>query len=128
MQLVTAAISTNDRLNGFDYRIYHRSFQKQELLYLEHTALPDDDPDINAWGRRLIELLSFQVNRDQAKTKSQLAVELIDEMEASDVAPNAYVVDSSLFTPVVIRRIQQTIPKESFRKVTVSVRHKERTR
>ena len=157
IQLVTAAVSTNDRLDGFDYRIYHRSFQKQERLYLEHTTLPDDEPDINAWHRRLLELLNFELHKGQAKTKSQLAVELIDEMEASDVAPNAYAVDSSLFTPVVIGRIQQTdkpwladsqknrilyhkgqeyncetfqqtIPKESFKKVTVSVRHKEHTR
>ncbi len=157
MQLVTAAVSTNDRLDGFDYRIYHRSFQKQERLYLEQTALPDDEQDINAWRKRLMELLSFQVNKEQAKTKSQLAVELIDEMEASDVAPNVYAVDSSLLSPVVIGRIQQTdkpwvadsqrnrilyykgqeyncetfqqtIPKESFKKVTVSVRHKEQSR
>jgi hypothetical protein len=155
--LVTSAISTNDRLDAFDYRIYHRSFQKQERLYLEHTASPDDEQDINAWRRRLLELLNFQLHKRQAKTKSQLAVELIDEMETSQVAPNAYAVDSSLFTPLVIGRIQQadkpwiadsqknrvlyhkgqqyncetfqlTIPKESFRKVTVSVRHEERTR
>ena len=157
MQLVTAAISTNDRLDGFDYRIYHRSFQEQERLYLENTALPDDEQDINAWRRRLMELLSFQLHQREARTKSQLAVELIDEMEASEVAPNAYAVDSSLFTPVVIGRIQQsdkpwvadseknrilyykghqyncetfqeTIPRKSFKKVTVSVRHKENTR
>ncbi len=157
IQLVTAAISTNDRLDGFDYRIYHRSFEKQELLYLEHTSLPDDEPDINKWRRRLIELISFQLHKRQARSKSQLAVELIDEMEASEVAPNAYAVDSSLFTPLVIERIQQsdkpwiadsqynrilyykgqeyncetfqqTIPKESFKEVTVCVRHKQRTR
>jgi hypothetical protein len=67
MQLVTSAISTNDRLDAFDYRIYHRNFQKQELLYLEHTALPDDETDINAWRQRLIELLSFQSHKDQSK-------------------------------------------------------------
>ena len=141
IQLVTAAISTNDRLDGFDYRIYHRSFEKQERLYLEHTALPDDEPDISKWRRRLIELISFQLHKRQARSKSQLAVELIDEMEASEVAPNAYAVDSGLFTPSVIERIlyhkgqqyncetfQQTIPKESFKEVTVSIRHKERTR
>jgi hypothetical protein len=157
MQLVTSAISTNDRLDGFDYRIYHRNFQKQEGLYLKHTALPDDEPDINAWRQRLMELLSFQSHKEEAKTKSQLAVEMIDEMEASDIAPNAYAVDNSLFTPLVIERIQQsakpwladseknrvlyhkgqeyncetfqqTIPKELFKKVTVSVRHKEHTR
>jgi hypothetical protein len=102
--LVTSAISTNDRLDAFDYRIYHRDFQDQELLYLEHTALPDDEQDINAWRKRLVELVSFQLNRKQAKTKNQLAAELIDEMEDSDIAPNAYVVDSA---PSVIERIQQ---------------------
>lgn len=157
IQLVTAAISTNDRLDAFDYRIYHRSFQKQERLYLEQKVLPDDEPDISLWRRRLIELLCFQLHKHQAKTKSQLAVELIDEMEVSQVAPSAYAVDSSLFTPPVIERIQQadkpwiadsqknrvlyhkgqeyncetfqlTIPKESFKEVTVPIRHEERTR
>jgi hypothetical protein len=36
IQLVTSAISTNDRLDGFDYRIYHRSFVQQEKLYLAY--------------------------------------------------------------------------------------------
>jgi SRSO17 transposase len=157
IQLVTAAVSTNDRLDGFGYRIYHRSFQRQERLYLEHTGIPDDEPDPDAWGGRLVELLNFELHKRQAKTKSQLAIELIDEMESSGVAPNAYAVDSSLFTPTVIERIeqsdkpwvadsaknrilyykgqryncetfQQTIPKESFKEVTVSINGQERTR
>jgi len=157
IQLVTAAISTNDRLDGFDYRIYHRSFQQQERLYLEHTTLPDDQLDRKAWEARLVELLSFQSHKLQAKTKSQLAVELIDEMESNELAPDAYAVDSGLFDPVVIERIQKaekpwvadseknrvvyykdkqyncetfcdTIPKESFQKVTVWVRRHEYNR
>lgn len=56
IQLVTAAVSTNDRLDGFDYRIYHRSFQRQERLYLEHTALPDDESDVDTLRNRLVEL------------------------------------------------------------------------
>ena len=161
IQLVTAAISTNDRLDGFDYRIYHRSFQRQERLYLEHTGIPegipDDEPDSDTWRRRLLELLSFQLHKRQAKTKSQLAVELIDEMESSGVAPNAYAVDNSLFAPPVIGRIeqsdkpwvadsaknrilyhksqryncetfQQTISKESFKEVTICINGQERTR
>jgi len=157
IQLVTAAVSTNDRLDGFGYRIYHRSFERQEHLYLEHTALPDDKPDIDTLRNRLVELLSFQLHKRQARTKSQLAVELIDEMESSEIAPNAYAVDSGLFAPEVIDRIeqsdkpwvadsaknrvvyykdqryncetfQQTIPKESFKEVTVHIRGQERTR
>lgn len=159
IQLVTAAVSTKDRLDGFDYKIYHRSFQKQERLYLEHTALPEseEEPYAGAWRRRLIELLSFQLHKQQAKTKSQLAVELIDKMEATAFAPNAYAVDSGLFDPIVIERIQQsnkpwvadseknrilyykeqryncetfqkTIAKESFKEVAVSVHHQEYSR
>jgi len=157
IQLVTAAVSTNDRLDGFDYRIYHRSFEGQEHLYLEHTGMPHDEPDPGRWRRRLVELLSFQLHKQQAKTKNQLAVELIDEMESSAIAPNAYVVDSGLFAPEVIERIeqsdkpwvadsaknrivyhkdqryncetfQQTIPKEFFKEVTVHIRGQERTR
>jgi len=165
IQLVTSAISTNDRLDGFDYRIYHRSFVKQEKLYLENTALTakEQNNSINesvnesVCQSRLIELLNFELHKQQAKTKDQLAVELIDEMESSDLAPDAYAVDSSLFVPVVIERIQQaqkpwvadseknrilyhkgqsyncetfnqTISKESFRETTITIRHQEQTR
>jgi hypothetical protein len=157
IQLVTAAVSTNDRLDGFGYRIYHRSFERQERLYLEHTGIPDDEPDSDRWHRRLVEVLSFQLHKQQARTKNQLAVELIDEMESSGIAPNAYAVDSSLFAPEVIGRIeqsdkpwvadssknrilyykdqqyncetfQQTISRESFKEVTACINGQERTR
>ncbi len=104
-----------------------------------------------------MELLSFQLHKQQARTKNQLAVELIDEMESSGVAPNAYAVDSGLFAPEVIERIeqsdkpwvadsaknrtvyykdqkyncetfQQTISKELFKETTVHIRGQERTR
>jgi len=107
IQIVTAAISTNDRLDGFDYKIYHRSFVKQEKLYLENTPLTTEEHNISTWQGRLIELLNFQLHKQQAKTKDQLAVELIDEMESSELAPDAYAVDSGLFDPVVIERIEQ---------------------
>jgi len=169
IQLVTSAISTNDRLDCFDYKIYHRSFVKQEKLYLENTSFTAEEQDnsnnesVNesVCQSRLIELLNFQLHKQQAKTKAQLAVELIDEMESSresnKLAPDAYAIDSGLFDPVVIERIQQaqkpwvadseknrivyhkgqsyncetfnqTIAKESFKETTISIRHQEQTR
>ena len=107
IQLVTSAISTGDRLDAFNYRIYHRSFEVQEKRYLQHTAISDSQPDKTALGRRLAELLCFERNLRQAKTKSELGVELIDEMEQSPIAPNAYAVDSGLFTPTIIGCIEQ---------------------
>ena len=57
--------------------IYHRSFLKQEKLYLEHSSVPTEEQDISILHNRLIELLNFQLHKQQAKTKDQLAVELI---------------------------------------------------
>lgn len=84
-------------------------------------------------------------------------MELIDEMEASPVAPDAYAVDSGLFTPTVIHRVEQlnkpwvadseknrilyhkgnsyncetfnaTLPQEAFQAITVRLGQQEKTR
>jgi len=157
IQLVTSAISTGDRLDAFNYRIYHRNFESQEKRYLEHTAVPDAQTDKAVWGRRLAELVAYRRNRLQALTKSQLAVELIDEMEESPAAPNAYVVDNGLFTPTIIDHVEQlckpwvadskknrvlhhknnryncetfnaTLPPEVFKETTVCLGQREKTR
>jgi len=157
IQLITSAISTGDRLDPFNYRIYHRSFELQEKRYLEHTAVPDAQTDKAVWERRLAELVAYRRNRLGTKTKSQLAVELIDEMEESPVAPNAYVVDNGRFTPTIIDHVEQlkkpwvadskknrvlhhnnsryncetfnaTLPPEVFKETTVCLGQREKTR
>jgi len=96
-------------------------------------------------------------NRLQAKTKSELAVELIDHMEKSPLAPNAYAVDSGLFTPTIINRVEalnklwvadseknrilhykgsryncqtfdQTLKPQAFKEVTVRIGRQDKTR
>ena len=157
IQLVTAAISTGERVDPFDYRIYHRSFETQEKRYLHHTAISNSEMDKAIWTRRLTELLAYQRNRLQAKTKSELAVELIDHMEKSSFAPNAYAVDSGLFTPTIINRVEalnkpwvadseknrilhykgsryncqtfnQTLKPQAFKEVTVRIGRQDKTR
>jgi hypothetical protein len=107
MQLVTAAIATGERCDGFDYRIYHRFHQQAELAYLEHTRLPPDEPDRGKWLQRLIELLTYELHRRQHQTKPQLAAALIEQMAVSEVAPDVYTVDSALFAPVMIEAIEK---------------------
>lgn len=107
IQLVTAAIATGDRCDGFDYRIHHRGHQKEERAYLEHTRLSPDGPDREKWLQRLVELLAYDLHRRQHQTKPQLAAELIEQMEASETAPDVYTVDSALFAPVVIETIER---------------------
>jgi hypothetical protein len=104
---VTAALATGDRCDGFDYRIYHRFHQKEELAYLEATRLEADEPDREKWLRRLVELLAYDLHQRQHQTKPQLAAELIEQMEASNPAPDVYTVDRALFAPVVIEAIER---------------------
>ena len=78
IQLVTSAISTGEWVDLFDYRIYHLDFETQEKCYLEHSAVSDSETNRAIWERRLEELLAYQRNRLQAKTKSELAVDALD--------------------------------------------------
>ena len=58
IQLVTAALATGDRCDGFDYRIYHRFHQEQELAYLQATRPSPEEGDRQPWLRRLVELIA----------------------------------------------------------------------
>jgi hypothetical protein len=107
IQWVTAAIATGDRCDGFDYRIYPRFHQEQELAYLQATRPSPEEGDWQPWRRRLIELLAYEGHRRQHKTKPQLGAELVEQMGASAMAPEVYTVDSALFAPVVIEAIER---------------------
>ena len=107
IQLVTGAIATGERCDGFDYQIYHRFHQEQELAYLQATRPSPDELNRQPWLRRLVELLAYDLHRRQHKTKPQLGAELIEQMETSALAPEVYTVDSALFAPAVIETIEQ---------------------
>jgi hypothetical protein len=135
-----------------------------ETMELSHENLKKNTKTFRAFtgfdvGEFQILLHAFTIawERYVQQHRLPLAVKLIDEMGTSKLAPNAYAVDSSLFTQQVIGRINQsekpwlvdsekdrivyykgeeyncetfcqTIPKASFQKVTVKVRHHEYTR
>ena len=104
---MTAAIATGDRCDEFDYRIYHRFHQEQELAYLQATRPSPEEGDRQPWLRRLIELLAYDVHRRQHKTKPHLGAALVEQMGASAMAPEVYPVDSALLAPVVIEAIER---------------------
>jgi hypothetical protein len=96
MQLVTAALATGERCDGFDYRIYPRFHQQAELAYLEHTRPAPAEPDRGKWLQRLVELPAYELHRRQPQTKPQRAAALIEQMAISEVAPEVYTVVSRL--------------------------------
>ena len=156
MQVVTSAISTPTRCDGFDFRIYHRFFQKEERAYLEvaHPASEEQDP--KRWGSYLGALLAYHLHQREHKTKPQLAVDLLEKMEKSGMAPDCYVVDNGLFSPILIQAVEShhkpwvadsektrllfekgkkyhlkdyeaQLPDKAFRRHTLTVQRKKRT-
>ena len=82
------------RCDGFAYRIYPRFHQEQELASWQATRPAPAEGDCPPWLRRLVELLAYELHRRQHKTKPQLAAELIEQMDASEMAPDIYTVVS----------------------------------
>ena len=82
IQGVTSAISTPTRCDGFDFRIYHRFFQKEERASLEMVHPASEEQAPKRWGSYLGELLAYRLHQREHKTKPQLAVDLIEKMPA----------------------------------------------
>jgi hypothetical protein len=99
MHLVTAAIATGDRCDGLDYRIYPRFHQEQELAYLQATRPAPEEGDCQPWLRRLVELLADDSPRRQHKTTPQVAADLIEQLDASEMRPDVYTVVSRVVRP-----------------------------
>lgn len=106
MQPFTSAVSTTDRCDGIDYRIYHRFSKEQKLRYLAYTPPSQNAIDQRIWNIHLTELLTSHLHQRQFKTQSDLAAEMIVQMETSQTEPDAYAVDSKLFTPKIIQAIE----------------------
>ena len=96
---MTGAIATGERCDGFDYPIYPRFHQEQELAYLQATRPSADELNRQPWLRRLVELLAYDSPRRQHKTKPQWGAEVVEQMEASALAPEVYTVVNRVVRP-----------------------------
>jgi hypothetical protein len=96
---VTGAIATGERCEGFDYQIYHRFHQEQELAYLHARRPSPEELDRQPWLRRLVERLAYDSSQRQHKTKPHLGADLGEPMEASALAPEVYTVVSRVVRP-----------------------------
>lgn len=153
---MTSAISTDERCDGFDYRVYHRFFKEAEETYLQFTRPNMKETNHPEMISYLAHLLAHIGNKHNHNTKHQLAVEMIENMEENDLAPGVYVMDSSLFAPVVIDKIEsldkpwvadsessrilydkgkkynlisyeEKLPDEAFREITITIHGKRKT-
>lgn len=156
ISIVTGAITTKDRCDGFDYRIYHRFNKEEEIKELQEKKASLEEGNKEQLISYMKDLIEYHKKEEGFKKKSEYAVEILEEMEKSEVSPSAYVVDSGLFDPVVIGAIdshgkpwvadsqksrivfaggkrfnceefEKSLPDKAFRSYTIKIRGKERT-
>jgi hypothetical protein len=86
--VVTAAVSNPQRVDGLAVEVQHPNFEKEEFAYLEMTA-KENYEDLEQVRERLLELLHYQKNRLAYRKRTEIAVEIVKQIEAEDHFPNA---------------------------------------
>jgi len=156
INIVTGAVSTKERCDGYDYRIYHRFNKEEEIKGLQKKKASLEEGNKEELISYMKDLIGYHKKEKGFKKKGELAVEILEDMENSEVAPNVYVVDSGLFDPVLIEAIEshgkpwvadsqkgrivfsggkrlsceeyeKSLPDSAFRPYTLKIRGKERT-
>ena len=86
--VVTASISNGKRVDGIAVEVQHPNYEKEELAYLEMTA-KEQYEQMEQVKERLLELLHYQKNRLAYRKRTEIAVEIVSQLELEGQFPNA---------------------------------------
>ena len=86
--VVTAAIANPHRVDGVAVEVQFPNYQAEELAYLEMTARESYD-QMEQVHQRLEELLHYQKNRLAYRKRTEMAVEIVRQLEAEGEFPQA---------------------------------------
>ena len=103
--VVTAAISNRERVDGLAVEVQQPNYEKEELAYLEMTK-QENYEQMEQVKERLSELLHYQKNRLAYRKRTEIAVEIVRQIEAEGEFPEAnYAFDQG----VLSRRLTEEI-------------------
>jgi len=86
--VVTASISNGQRVDGIAVEVQHPNYEKEELAYLEMTA-QESYEQMEQVRERLLELLHYQKNRLAYRKRTEIAVEIVSQLESEGKFPDA---------------------------------------
>lgn len=86
--VVTAAIANPHRVDGVAVEVQCPNYQAEELAYLEMTA-QDSYEQMEQVVQRLEELLHYQKNRLAYRKRTEMAVDIVRQLEAEGEFPQA---------------------------------------
>jgi hypothetical protein len=86
---VTAVVSNDTLIDGLDVVVQEPSNQKEEMAYLEETAMESYD-QMEAVSKRLLELLHYLKHEREYKKRTEIALELVKQIEQEGHFPEAH--------------------------------------
>ena len=86
--VVTAVVSNAQRLDGIAVEVQQPNYQKEELAYLNMTA-KESYEQMEQVRERLLELLHYQKNRLAYRKRTEIAVEIVRQLETEGQFPDA---------------------------------------
>ena len=86
--VVTAAIANPHRVDGLAVEVQFPNYEKEELAYLEMTAQASYEQMEQVQGR-LLELLHYQKNRLAYRKRTEIAVDIVRQLEVEGHFPKA---------------------------------------
>ncbi len=104
--VVTAVISNKSLIDGLDVVVQEPSKQKQEMAYLKETVKKSYD-QMGGVSDRLLELLHYLKHERKYKKRTEIALELVQQIEGEGNFPDAnYAFDNGVLSLELTRCIE----------------------
>ena len=104
--VVTAAISNSSFIDGLDVVVQEPNYEKEEELYLKATAKESYD-QMESSRKRLLEILYHQKNKKEYKKRTEIALEIVEQIEKEGEFPSAnYAFDNGVLSLDLTRFIE----------------------
>lgn len=106
--LVTATVSNACRIDGLEAVVQQPNFEAEEMAYLNVTH-KDSYNQMETVSQRLLELLHYHKHRTQYKKRTEIATEIVKQIESEGQFPDAhYAFDNGVLTLGLTRLIESS--------------------
>ena len=106
--VVTATIANQEIIDGIEVVVQEPNYKQEELNYLKMTRRENYD-QMEQVRERLIELLHYQKNRLAYRKRTEIAVDIVKQIEAENNFPEAnYAFDNGVLTLALTEVIEQS--------------------
>ncbi|MGH9855527.1 MAG: IS701 family transposase, partial [Blastocatellia bacterium] len=105
--VVTAVVSNRELVDGLAVEVQQPDFAEEEMEYLVMTS-QESYTQMEQVRKRIVELLSYRRNRQAYRKRTEMAVEIVREIEDEGHFPEAnYAFDNGVLTLDLTRLIEE---------------------